>query len=195
MKTKDKKGNKKKTDDDNNFSLNERQVRAQMMFKTTLRNQIDLTNIVDNKANIMLTINSGIITVGIPLLFRLIGKPAFRIYPVSVLLLTCLFIHCFCYTGNPACQDGWRYQPQQHRESATPTFSFFGNFFKMSQNDYRMGLKKVVETLSCWTRRSSTTCTTLAFPWKKIQPLAYDLQRLHGWDGRNGNCLCNRFCF
>jgi len=41
---------------------------AQVMFKTALRNHIDLTNIADNKANIILTINAIIITIALPLL-------------------------------------------------------------------------------------------------------------------------------
>lgn len=143
MKTKDKKGNKKKPDDDNNFSLNSSKS-AQMMFKTTLRNQIDLTNIADNKANIMLTINSGIITVGIPLLFRLIGENPYLVYPVSVLLLTCLLSIVFATLATrPAKMDGAT--NLNNIEKGNTNLFFFGNFFKMSQNDYRTGLKKVVE--------------------------------------------------
>ena len=40
---------------------------AQMMFKTALRNHIDLSNLADNKANMMLSVNAGIITIAIPL--------------------------------------------------------------------------------------------------------------------------------
>ncbi len=137
------KGGKKKSPDDFDFSLNSSKS-AQMMFKTTLRNQIDLTNIADNKANIMLTINSGIITVGIPLLFRLIGENPYLIYPVAVLILTCLLSIVFATLATRPAKMSGETDLNQVEKGNTNLF-FFGNFFRMPKNEYREGLKKVVE--------------------------------------------------
>ena len=68
---------------------------AQMMFKTSLRNHIDLTNIADNKANIMLSLNTlligGIMTYGINILEDnpVIGPP------IVILLITSLLCIIF----------------------------------------------------------------------------------------------------
>ena len=114
------------------------------MFKTTLRNQIYLTNIADNKANIMLTINSGIITLGIPLLFRLIEDNPYLKYPVSALILTCLLSIVFATLATrPTKMVGTT--NLNNIEKGNTNLFFFGNFFKMPKNEYREGLKKIVE--------------------------------------------------
>ncbi len=142
--SKEKKRGKKKAADDLDFSLNSSKS-AQMMFKTTLRNQIDLTNIADNKANIMLTINSAIITVGIPLLFKQIEQTPYLIYSVIALTLTCILSIVFATLATRPAKMGGSTDLNKIDKGNTNLF-FFGNFFKMPQNDYREGLKKVVES-------------------------------------------------
>ena len=144
--SKSKKGGKgkKKSEDDLEFSLNSSKS-AQMMFKTTLRNQIDLTNIADNKANIMLTINSAIITVGIPLLFKQIEQTPHLIYSVIALTLTCILSIVFATLATRPAKMGGSTDLNKIEKGNTNLF-FFGNFFKMPQQEYRAGLKKVVES-------------------------------------------------
>ena len=125
------------------FSLNSSKA-AQMMFKTTLRNQIDLTNIADNKANIMLSINSALITVGITLLAGQLNDSPYLIYPFSVLMLTCILSIVFATLATrPAKMSGTT--DLSKIENGSTNLFFFGNFFKMTQKEYRAGLKQVVE--------------------------------------------------
>ncbi len=134
---------KDKVKSSTDFSLNSSKS-AQMMFKTTLRNQIDLTNIADNKANIMLTINSGLITVGITLIAGQIKDQQFLIYPFAALMTTCVLTIIFATLATrPAKMGGTT--PIENIDNGNTNLFFFGNFFKMSQPDYRAGLKKVVE--------------------------------------------------
>lgn len=140
MKTKE---DKKKSDKVLDFSLNSSKA-AQMMFKTTLRNQIDLTNIADNKANIMLSINSALITVGITLLAGQLNDSPYLIYPFAVLMLTCILSIVFATLATRPAKMGGTTDLSKIKNGSTNLF-FFGNFFKMSQKDYRAGLKQVVE--------------------------------------------------
>lgn len=117
---------------------------AQMMFKTTLRNQIDLTNIADNKANIMLSINSLLITFGMPLLVSNLDSHPMLIYPGAVLLLTCVLSIIYATTATrPVKMSGET--DIGKLETGTSNLFFFGNFYKMSRADYRTGLQKVVK--------------------------------------------------
>ncbi|MCB0518770.1 MAG: HD domain-containing protein [Lewinellaceae bacterium] len=115
---------------------------AQMMFKTTLRNQIDLTNIADNKANIMLSINSLLITIGIPILASNLEKSPNLIYPAGVLLLTCILSIVYATTATrPVKMEGFT-DLDKIKEGKTNLF-FFGNFYKMNREDYLRGLTTV----------------------------------------------------
>jgi hypothetical protein len=137
------KDNKKKADKVLDFSLNSSKA-AQMMFKTTLRNQIDLTNIADNKANIMLSINSALITVGITLLAGQLDDSPYLIYPFFVLMLTCILSIVFATLATRPAKMTGTTELSKIEKGATNLF-FFGNFFKMKQDEYRKGLKQIVE--------------------------------------------------
>ncbi len=123
------------------FAINKSKS-AQMMFKTTLRNQIDLTNIADNKANIMLSINSLLITIGIPILASNLEKSPYLIYPAAVLLLTCILSIVYATTATrPVKMEGFT-DLNRISEGNTNLF-FFGNFYKMTRDDYIKGLTTV----------------------------------------------------
>ena len=116
-----------------------------MMFKTTLRNQIDLTNIADNKANIMLTINSALITLGIPLIAGELDANPHLIYPAITLLLTCILAIVFATLVTRPVKMAGKTDLENLNKGNTNLF-FFGNYFKMPQNGYRQGLKTIVES-------------------------------------------------
>ncbi|MCC6725239.1 MAG: HD domain-containing protein [Saprospiraceae bacterium] len=118
---------------------------AQMMFKTTLRNQIDLTNIADNKANIMLSINSLLITIGIPMLGSNLKEHPNLVYPAVVLLLTCILSIVFATLATrPVKMLG--HTDLTTIDKGRSNLFFFGNFFKMSREDYMKGLMLVMQT-------------------------------------------------
>ncbi len=63
--------------------------RAMTMFKTASRNQIDLVNIADKKAGIMITVNAILLTILIPLFSSYIFDMSSFIIPMAVLTITC----------------------------------------------------------------------------------------------------------
>lgn len=136
-------GDKPKPSKGDNFSLNSSKS-AQMMFKTTLRNQIDLTNIADNKANIMLTINSALITLGIPLIAGELEASPHLVYPAITLLLTCILAIVFATLATRPVKMAGKTDLQKLDKGNTNLF-FFGNYYKMPQSEYREGLKRIVE--------------------------------------------------
>ncbi|MFT4758323.1 MAG: putative metal-dependent HD superfamily phosphohydrolase [Paraglaciecola sp.] len=115
---------------------------SQMMFKTTLRNHIDLTSIADNKANIMLTINALIITVAMPLLASKIDGNKYMLVPIAVLLLTCTFSIIFATLATRPVPTGGKTNIDNVGKSVTNLF-FYGNFWQMPLDKYKIGIEKV----------------------------------------------------
>ena len=115
---------------------------SQMMFKTTLRNHIDLTSIADNKANIMLSINALIITVTMPLLVSNIEGNKFMLIPTSILLLTCTLSIIFATLATRPVPTSGLTKIEKVGKGVTNLF-FYGNFWKMPLDDYKIGIEKV----------------------------------------------------
>ncbi|HMQ47597.1 MAG TPA: DUF5706 domain-containing protein [Saprospiraceae bacterium] len=116
---------------------------AQMMFKTALRNHLDLSSLADNKANIMLSINALIITIVIPLASSYVSKNMYLAIPVGLLLLTCLISMIFATLATrPIKMTGYTHQAQI--ENGQSNLFFFGNFYKMTYREYQDGMYKVI---------------------------------------------------
>lgn len=116
---------------------------GQMMFKTALRNHLDLSSLADNKANIMLSINALIITIVIPLASSYVSKNSYLLIPLGLLLLTCLISMIFATLATrPIKMTG--YTPQAQIEKRQSNLFFFGNFYKMSYKEYQDGMYKVI---------------------------------------------------
>jgi len=115
---------------------------AQMMLKTTLRNNIDLTSIADGKANIMLSINAIILTVAIPLIATYIPTYNYLIIPAAVLLLTSLLSITYATLATRPVKTKGSTDLSQIGTGKTNLF-FFGNYHSMNINDYKSGLKEV----------------------------------------------------
>jgi len=62
---------------------------AMTMIKTSSRNQVDLVNIADNKAGIMITVNSILLTLLIPMFASYLFDFSSYIIPVAILTVTC----------------------------------------------------------------------------------------------------------
>ncbi|NUQ25857.1 MAG: hypothetical protein HUU34_18055 [Saprospiraceae bacterium] len=117
---------------------------VQMMFKTSLRNHIDLTNIADNKANIMLSINALIITILISLLPTSLQGHTYLLAPVGVLLASCVVSIIFATLATrPVKTEGFTNIDKIKTE--TTNLFFFGNFYKMNLPDYKQGMRQVIE--------------------------------------------------
>ncbi len=139
---KEKKKKKTKNKDQNDTINGNRS--AQMIFKTALRNHIDLTSIADNKANIMLSINALIITISLPLLASNIGDNAKLIFPTSILLTTCVASIIYATLATRPIKTKGLTSIQSIQTQPTNLF-FYGNFYKMKFGDYKAGVKMIME--------------------------------------------------
>ena len=116
---------------------------AQMMFKTALRNHLDLSNLADNKANIMLSVNALIITIVMPLAASYVKSNLYLLVPMATLLATCLLSMIFATLATrPIKMMG--YTSRDLIESGKSNLFFFGNFYKMTFTEYQDGMQEVV---------------------------------------------------
>ncbi len=117
---------------------------AQMMFKTALRNHMDLSNLADNKANIMLSVNALIVTIAVPMGAGYLNDSPHLMAPLIVLLLTCLTSMIFATLATRPIPMTGITTAEDIQEGRSNLF-FFGNFYKMGIREYDEGMDKIVE--------------------------------------------------
>lgn len=116
---------------------------AQTMFKTALRNHIDLSAIADNKANIMLSVNALIITFALPLLGKEIAANRTLLIPTILLLSVCVVSMIFATLATrPIPMKG--YSSMESIMAKKSNLFFFGNYFRMSFEEYEQGMNATV---------------------------------------------------
>ncbi len=116
---------------------------AQTMFKTALRNHIDLSAIADNKANIMLSVNALIITFALPLLGKEIAANRTLLFPTILLLSVCVVSMIFATLATrPIPMKG--YSTMESILAKKSNLFFFGNYYRMSFEEYEQGMNATV---------------------------------------------------
>lgn len=118
---------------------------SQMMFKTALRNHMDLSNLADNKANIMLSVNALIITAALPNLALQVKAHLELLGPFIMLLFTCLASMIFATLATVPIKMTGMTSLETIRGGRSNLF-FFGNFYSMTYDEYRQGIKIVTSS-------------------------------------------------
>ena len=106
------------------------------IIRTTQRNNIDLTGIADNKANVLLSLNAIMLTFIVPIVLtnsdQIIEKHFY--IPLMILSLTCFStIYLAAQVLKPSDFDDKR--RSTHPDIKASPF-FFGNFYKMEAKEY-----------------------------------------------------------
>lgn len=117
---------------------------AQMMFKTALRNHMDLSNLADNKANIMLSVNALIVTIAVPMAAGYVNDAPHLMMPVIVLLLTCLTSMIFATLATRPIPMTGTTSMEDIKQGKSNLF-FFGNFYRMGLKEYDEGINQVLK--------------------------------------------------
>ncbi len=117
---------------------------VESMFRLTARNQINLSAIADNKANILISINSIILTVLVSMgIGRVADYPNF-IIPGIVFLSTCLVTIIFAILSTrPKISSGKFTEEDIYNKRVN--LLFFGNFFRMKMDEYEWAVKEMMK--------------------------------------------------
>jgi len=114
------------------------------MFRMTARNQINLSSIADNKANILISINSIILTVLLSLGPGKISDYPHITIPVVVFIATCLVTIIFAILSTrPKISSGNFTKEDIHNQKVN--LLFFGNFYNMKYEEYSWAVKEMMK--------------------------------------------------
>src|SRR5690606_8545106 len=114
------------------------------MFRITSTNNQRLSGMADNKSNILITVNSIILSVVIALLLRKLDNNAHLVFPTTVLLLTSLSTMVIAILATrPTIPNG--IYTDEDLKNKKVNLLFFGNFHKMDLDSYSSGMKLMME--------------------------------------------------
>jgi hypothetical protein len=113
------------------------------MFRTTSANHMQLSEMADSKAHIMISVNSIIISIIISvLLSKLENNPQF-IVPTGVLLLTCVAAVTFSILATRPNITSGRFT-KEDIQNKKANLLFFGNFHQMGLEEYNWGMNEML---------------------------------------------------
>ncbi len=114
------------------------------MFRTTSGNHLSLSQMADNKANILITINSIILSVVVSVLLRKLEEDPRLVIPTIMLVSVCLATIVFAILSTrPNISEG-RFTREDIKNKKT-NLLFFGNFHGMNAEDYEWSMKQVMK--------------------------------------------------
>lgn len=116
------------------------------MFKTTLQNHNNLSGMVDNKANILLSVNAIIISVSLTTIIPKLDNPAnaHLIIPTLLLILSSVISITFAILATrPRVTKGSF--TKKEVEDKKVNLLFFGNFYNMSYEDYNWAMNELMK--------------------------------------------------
>jgi HD superfamily phosphodiesterase len=114
------------------------------MFRITSGNNQRLSDMADNKAQILITVNSIILSAIISLVLRKLEESSFLTIPTFILLTVSLVSMIFSILATrPAIPRG--VFTQDDIDSKRVNLLFFGNFYKMHLEEYSAGMQKVMD--------------------------------------------------
>jgi predicted metal-dependent HD superfamily phosphohydrolase len=114
------------------------------MFRTTSSNHIMLSEMADNKANILITINSIILSVVVSVLVRKLEENPKLMVPTIMLVITCLTTTVFAILATRPNVTSGRFTRDDVKNKRT-NLLFFGNFHNMKVNDYEWSMKEMMK--------------------------------------------------
>ncbi len=113
------------------------------MFRLTSKNHLDLSGMADSKANIMISVNSIIISILLGGLMQKLDTNPHLIVPTLILLVVNLVSIVYSIISiRPTVTPGLftREDIENHRTNLL----FFGNFHKMNREDYHWGMNQLM---------------------------------------------------
>ena len=150
----DRKMNEEHLEDVKSFSEFEKKVKKSMkervpergietVFRLASRNHIRLSGIADNKANTLISINSIIISIVLSVLVDKLEVSGHLLIPTIIILITCVTtIVLAVLSTKPKVTQG--HISKEDIENRQGNLLFFGNFFRMSFDEYEWGMNELM---------------------------------------------------
>jgi len=117
---------------------------VETMFRVTSKNHLTLSGMADNKANIMISINSIILSVLVSVLFRKFEEYPNLIIPALMLTVVCLLTIVFAVLATRPNVSSGKFKREDIINKKT-NLLFFGNFHSMELENYMWGMKEMMK--------------------------------------------------
>jgi predicted metal-dependent HD superfamily phosphohydrolase len=114
------------------------------MFRTTSHNHIMLSQMVDSKASILITINSIILSLIVSVLIRKLEENSYLLIPTILLITVCLATMVFSILASRPNVSSGKFTREDIKNKQT-NLLFFGNFHAMNVEDYQWGMKEMMK--------------------------------------------------
>ena len=114
------------------------------MFRLTSHNHIMLSQMVDSKASILITINSIILSLVVSVLIRKLEENVYLLYPTVLLISVCLATMVFSILASRPNVSSGKFTREDIKNKKT-NLLFFGNFHAMKLEDYEWGMKEMMK--------------------------------------------------
>ena len=114
------------------------------MFRTTSKNHLDLSNIADNKANIMISVNTILVSIMVAYVVRMVPEYPNLAIPVGALILVSLVTIVLSILATRPNISSGKFT-RKDIENKETNLLFFGNFHGMSLEDYEWGVKEMMK--------------------------------------------------
>lgn len=114
------------------------------MFRISSGNHQRLSDMADNKAHIMISTNSIILSVTLSVLLRKLEDNPHLIIPTLILLIICVVTMVFSILATRPTVPPGTFTPEDIQEKKV-NLLFFGNFYRMALPDYVDGMQKMME--------------------------------------------------
>lgn len=113
------------------------------MFRTAPQNHLSLSSIADHKANILISVNALVISIVLTQMFRNLDDIQALLLPTVTLLGVCVLTIVFATLATKPKLTTGRFTRQDIEEKRA-NLLFFGNFYKMSYEDFEAGMNAMM---------------------------------------------------
>ncbi|MDO1449446.1 DUF5706 domain-containing protein [Rhodocytophaga aerolata] len=113
------------------------------MFRITSSNHINLGEMADRKARIMISVNSILVSVIVSLLIRRLHENTYLIIPTVLFLVTGVITIIFSVLAARPSAGSGRFEPEEVARKKG-NLLFFGNFYKMELAEYKAGMNTLM---------------------------------------------------
>ncbi len=117
---------------------------VETMFRTTLKNHLELSAIADSKANILLSVNAIIISIALSNLIPKLDNNSFLVVPTLVLIIFSVTSVILSVLSTRPNISNVKVTRDMVRNKQT-NILFFGNFFKMGLKDFEWGIQYLID--------------------------------------------------
>lgn len=114
------------------------------MFRITSRNHLELSNMADNKANIMISVNAIMLSIIVSMLIRKLDSNPYLVVPTLILVAVCLATIIFAIRATRPNISSGKFTREDIRQKRT-NLLFFGNFHRVSLEDFDWGMQEMIK--------------------------------------------------